>query len=512
MQPVKESKNRLNLQYLRNGSISDFPRKWNMNLGASTFIPQKNPNGYLPTDLVRVQAHRELPDSKDAAVDEELLRAEESWFKKESRRRKKNLWFQASKFVKEKNGLHSGKRVSLSMTKSASKWTSKIIGKSIRKKSRKSNNKSSSSKPPLSSKKLSMVKDILSESMITYPPKYTKVDQSNRGGVTDALHLNAANESNNCPEDDTLSSDIATYDYQNINDAQILFNRDQRYPDGFPDLYNVINNYTMNEESFARLEPYESDAQYLDDDIINSFFSLLPDWAKSWTPSLLVFDTYFCQSIFENEKINDTFLRWGLKKHIDNKKIWLIPINRGRHWTLMMVLLPEKVMVLFDSPHGRPYSIVVNAIGTLIQNLCDKGVKWKEWKLYYPDDIPNRRISEMDPGGDCGVHICSWGLISALSCYTEFSQDDMSFGRKAIANILNVAVTTRPLESLKMDRALMFQDGVAPGTYGKILPIYSQMTRLKEVPIGFKTTFDFCASLKYLIQPDYDRRQRRLRQ
>ena len=61
----------------------------------------------------------------------------------------------------------------------------------------------------------------------------------------------------------------------------MLFKSENKYPANFPDLYNNINGYIVDKNSFMTLEPYVDIHQYLDDGVINDFFSFFARCLKT---------------------------------------------------------------------------------------------------------------------------------------------------------------------------------------------------------------------------------------
>ena len=130
---------------------------------------------------------------------------------------------------------------------------------------------------------------------------------------------------------------------------------------------------------------------------------------------ILVFDTMFCESILRRGTISCGFKKWGTLFSAWTKDAWLIPINDSCHWTLLVVLPKEKVMIYFDSLHGNPNNIIMNGILIFIE--LKLNVTWNDWTLFMPNDIPSQVTVGLDGStnvrGNCGFHICSWTYIIA---------------------------------------------------------------------------------------------------
>lgn len=202
------------------------------------------------------------------------------------------------------------------------------------------------------------------------------------------------NINNAINEDVTISTTKESYDkYTKINDTNILFQLDSYYPSDFPNLYKKINGFIIDKNGFSTLSPYQNPNQYLDDSIMNSFFSLLPQVAQSKNMLLICyvicFDTLFYDKIIRNKTISEGFLKWAKNNLFLKKNIWFLPINYRNHWTLLTVLLNEKSIIYFDSLHGDPASIIIDALCTFLQNEVGEDIAWNEWNLYIPKDIPS---------------------------------------------------------------------------------------------------------------------------
>lgn len=61
---------------------------------------------------------------------------------------------------------------------------------------------------------------------------------------------------------------------------EVLFNKNMTYPQGFPNIKKDINGFVIEPQSFKTLMPFKSNDEYLDDNVINAFFSFLPNIAK----------------------------------------------------------------------------------------------------------------------------------------------------------------------------------------------------------------------------------------
>lgn len=147
-------------------------------------------------------------------------------------------------------------------------------------------------------------------------------------------------------------TDVATAD-------EVLFDKEMTYPQGFPDIKKVINGFVIEPQSFRTLMPFQSNDEYLDDNVINAFFSFLPGIAERKKFSLLCFDTYICESILRQGFVSDGFHKWASTIAMVKYPVWLIPIHYANHWTLLMIVHPRKIIVLYDSLHRNPNEKIV---------------------------------------------------------------------------------------------------------------------------------------------------------
>ena len=291
----------------------------------------------------------------------------------------------------------------------------------------------------------------------------------------------------------------------------MFFKAENEYPLNFPNLYNNINGYIVDRNSFNTLKPYIDKNQYLDDGVINGFFSLLPTIAKENSLSLVCFDTLFFDKILKNNHISEGFKKWAKKQAVMSKNIWLIPINYiiPEHWTLLVVL-HIRPLFFFYSLHRFTRTLVVNGICTFLQNQLKKPVSWSEWTLYAPTDIPSQVNEQGEVGGNCGVHICSWALTIATCSDVTFMEKDIAAARRALASILDKAESNKEKTKLtEKSREPFLSNG---NDEEKTIDISGEMEKIKikyEPPLNFSNTLEFCSVLNLLHPDDYKTNLRR---
>lgn len=75
----------------------------------------------------------------------------------------------------------------------------------------------------------------------------------------------------------------------NLFNTDILFDKNLDYPKEFPKLKKVLNDFMLVDSYISKLKSYNGRDQYLNDDIIDVFFSILPELPEKF--SLQVFCT-----------------------------------------------------------------------------------------------------------------------------------------------------------------------------------------------------------------------------
>lgn len=286
-------------------------------------------------------------------------------------------------------------------------------------------------------------------------------------------------------------TDVATAD-------EVLFDKEMTYPQGFPDIKKVINGFVIEPQSFRTLMPFQSNDEYLDDNVINAFFSFLPGIAERKKFSFLCFDTYICESILRQGFVSDGFHKWASTIAMVKYPVWLIPIHYANHWTLLMIVHPRKIIVLYDSLHGNHNEKIVGEICHFIEEHININ-SWDEWTLHTPKDVPIQKMND-NVGGNCGVHICTWGYIIASGSYTPFCEEDMSAARKGIANYLVNGVSNKRIEKqiIKYRNVVLSNNEKRLNTSTKFN--WKELKKSENPPFHFIDMFQFTSSLYLIIQ------------
>lgn len=305
--------------------------------------------------------------------------------------------------------------------------------------------------------------------------------------------------------DNSISNKSNKSFYRNLEDANVLFTKNANYPIGFPNWSNTINGYYISKIGFNTLFPYNNIDQWLDDSVINSFFSLLPDISKKkLRMSLLCFDTYFYDKIFTDRSISEGFIKWAFKEKVMKKNVWLIPINVSLHWVLLVVIIDQCALIYFDSLLNDPKDNIIDAICTFIQNENGSDINWENWTLYVPKDIPSQILTsrENPVGGNCGVHVCVRGLILATNSHLNYTEAEMDLARIAIANILAYSKKDGKILPKRVEnRRLQYLDKDVIDMKKRILPLSGKINVLRKPPLNFDRTQDFSSSFHILFEP-----------
>ena len=94
-----------------------------------------------------------------------------------------------------------------------------------------------------------------------------------------------------------------------------------------------------------------------------------------------------------------------------------------------MLAVPSiKILVYFDSMHNLCNGEILNMAFEYLQSII--AINEKEWSVYIPRDILLQKQT------NCGLHICSWGYVTASGIEYSFEDSDMHIVRKSIANII----------------------------------------------------------------------------
>lgn len=278
------------------------------------------------------------------------------------------------------------------------------------------------------------------------------------------------------------------------------------YPINFPDIKKEINGFYL-QESFKTLMPYEDKQQYLDDNVINAYFSVLPFEARLRGFKLLSFDVFFAAGIVSTGSASSGFKKWASTIRAWDYPIWLIPVNYrvNIHWSLYVVLHESKTIMYIDSLHGSPYTKMLDGICEFLEENAKGDLWWHEWTVYVAKDIPSQ-VKDDEVGGNCGVHICTWAYTIASGSLYHFPEDDMFTARKGIAIfIMEAQVKEKDTNQIQVGRGIIYSEAKERKSSVKIKrQKVSQLLQVtKKCILGFDRTNEMCASLHVILSSNY---------
>ncbi|CAO3600115.1 unnamed protein product [Absidia cylindrospora] len=177
---------------------------------------------------------------------------------------------------------------------------------------------------------------------------------------------------------------------------------------------------------------------WLNDEIINFYMVLLMDRATSSRsdslPSVHCYNTFFCSTL--RDQGYDKVKRWTKKVDIFSKRLLLIPINRSYHWTLGVIDLAKKQVLVYDSLNGRHHGPTLKLFLQYLEweHMDKKKTAYDTsgWQTIMPSGIPQQQNSS-----DCGVFACTFAERLARNHEFDFGQDDMvSIRRRMVLDIM----------------------------------------------------------------------------
>lgn len=153
------------------------------------------------------------------------------------------------------------------------------------------------------------------------------------------------------------------------------------------------------------------------------------------------------------------FQKWLSRTGVLNYDVWLLPIIKNSHWSLLIISFRDKLFLYIDLVHGRPPQIIIDSYISLID--CEMSNKqktpdWEEWRI-----LPKWYItSEHDEwwkknlSGDCGIHVgvhVHLGVRNMTSSSRVFSSNDMLIAKKSIARYIMIAAEPKKVEQAQLE-------------------------------------------------------------
>lgn len=156
----------------------------------------------------------------------------------------------------------------------------------------------------------------------------------------------------------------------------------------------------------------------------------------------------------------------------------------------MVVVCEHKFMVSFDSLHNEPDLIFIDAVCTLIHQ-DNSNEDWSQWTEYALTDIP-KQVLNGQVSGNCGVHICFWAMTVATGFSRCFSEEDMDQARKSISNIFYKVKNRKKNAYSRVNKSLKNLGNLQ-------VKRNHDFVSTQNVPLGFKSTLEFCSSIPLLF-------------
>ncbi|OXU18867.1 hypothetical protein TSAR_003946 [Trichomalopsis sarcophagae] len=258
-----------------------------------------------------------------------------------------------------------------------------------------------------------------------------------------------------------------------------LFDINVDYPPNFPHITKNIAGIHMTLESFQTLLP----AKKLDDNVINAFLLLMSTMANSQVSSTL-----------NKRYVSPGFRKWIIRSQLWDYKIWVLPVHEEslEHWSLIIVFIDLQTIVYLDSMHVEPKTEWIKRLCAFIDTYkIVPEIKWSEWSVFIPKDIPAQFSNKPEFRNNCGVHVSAWVYILCSSKKIKFSEEDMNFARKGIATLLNDCQISRETKQKTIEMRSVFFENNDPHI---IVKEFYGINIYHCVPHGYESTFDFITS------------------
>ena len=176
--------------------------------------------------------------------------------------------------------------------------------------------------------------------------------------------------------------------------------------------------------------------EWLNDEIINFYFSLIADRSKKQSdlPKVHVMSSFFYPSLVTNGY--SRVKRWTKKVDIFSMDLVLLPVHLGIHWCLAVIDFRKCCISYYDSMKGvneQCLQALASYVPQESQDKLKKPFSMDGWRYETVQDIP-----EQMNGSDCGVFSCKFAEYVSRDATIDFSQDTMPyFRRRMVYEILN---------------------------------------------------------------------------
>lgn len=182
--------------------------------------------------------------------------------------------------------------------------------------------------------------------------------------------------------------------------------------------------------------------QWLNDEIINATLLHLGNYinqkagiknTRVHTPKLQVFNSFVGKNLDEGRPPTERMLRRaGIRKDnfLDIETI-LIPLCRGKHWTIMAMRPKHRQIFHLDSLSSSGDQSLISKVINWVQSVLGDDFVEDEWEA---DTLPSPRQSNFD---DCGVHTITNGICIGLGINpSSYKASMMPMQRLHVAAVL----------------------------------------------------------------------------
>ena len=239
---------------------------------------------------------------------------------------------------------------------------------------------------------------------------------------------------------------------------------------------------------------------WLDDNVINTFFTAVDAISQNNNLKAISFDTCFWEKLMQTGNLSLGFNNWVNRCTPWKYDVWFMPVNvSGIHWALLIVIFDQQVFLYLDSQHLAPPTLMINRLCLFIEAYCmprwqKPPCRWDQWLISAPTDIPKQRTVK-GKGGNCGVYVCMWGYLISSSSYAKFTEDDMNCARKGIACFLLQSGLIKNNRQRAHERELLYEANIDNESADHIRDIRIS----RSPPSTCSTTLEYCASLASVL-------------
>ena len=213
----------------------------------------------------------------------------------------------------------------------------------------------------------------------------------------------------------------------NMEETQLIFNA----LCGGPDEEVVINafNIKLTRKDLQSL----SSPNWLNDQVVNFYFSTLEQECNKAIRTVFVFSTFFYTRLALDGY--EGVANWTKRVDLFTFDRLLVPINYQQHWSLVVVNVKSKTISHLDSMLTENYKFTRAVKDFLLdEHLAKRGIRplAASWTCKFEKNIPRQYNSS-----DCGVFMCMFADYICQRKMVDFNHTDMVYFRKRmIINIL----------------------------------------------------------------------------